>query len=79
MGFGMYNNHLTLSMPSINIICLENSIDPDQLASQKPADLGLRCFQLCLKIHTSVWNPESHLDEILGRSVVDKNFQHGKG
>ena len=24
----------------------ENSVDPDQLASEKPADLDLRCFQL---------------------------------
>ena len=24
---------------------MENSVDPDQLASQKPADLDLHCFQ----------------------------------
>ena len=24
---------------------VENSVDPDQLASQKPADLNLHCFQ----------------------------------
>ena len=24
---------------------LENSVDPDQLASEKPADLDLHCFQ----------------------------------
>ena len=24
---------------------VENSVDPDQLASQKPADLGLHCFK----------------------------------
>ena len=24
---------------------VENSVDPDQLASQKPADLDLHCFQ----------------------------------
>ena len=24
---------------------VENSVDPDQLASEKPADLDLRCFQ----------------------------------
>ena len=26
-------------------IIMENSVDPDQLASQKPADLDLPCFQ----------------------------------
>ena len=58
-GFGMYKNHLTLTVPSINIICLENSVDPDQLASEMPADQDPRCLPLCLKIHTSIWNPVS--------------------
>ena len=51
MGFGMYK-HLTLTVSSMTIICLEISVDPDQLASEKPADQDPRCFQLCLKIHT---------------------------
>ena len=28
-----------------NISRVENSVDPDQLASQKPADLDPHCFQ----------------------------------
>ena len=32
----------------IYISCFENSADPDQLASEKPADLDLHCFPLCL-------------------------------
>ena len=33
--------------------CIENNVDPDQLASellQKPADLGLHCFQQSIYI-----------------------------
>ena len=30
---------------------IENSVDPDQLASQKPADQEPRCFSLVLKMH----------------------------
>ena len=26
----------------------KNGVDPDQLASQKPADLDLHCFQNCI-------------------------------
>ena len=29
---------------SFDISCFENSVDQDQLASQKPADLDLQCF-----------------------------------
>ena len=32
----------------LNISCFENSVDPDQLASQKPADQDPHCFPLCL-------------------------------
>ena len=58
-GIGMYKNHLTLTVPSTDIICLENSLDPDQLASQKPADQDPGFFQPCLRKHTGVWNPVS--------------------
>ena len=34
-----------------DISCFENSVDPNQLVSQKPADQGPHCFPLCLKIH----------------------------
>ena len=29
-----------------DMFCLENSVDPDQLASEKPADQDLHCFLL---------------------------------
>ena len=28
--------------------CFENSVDPNQLASKKPADQDPHCFQICL-------------------------------
>ena len=31
-----------------DISCFENSVDPDQLASQKPADQDLLYFPICL-------------------------------
>ena len=37
-----------LSMLNLDISNFENSVDPDQLASEKPADLDLHCFPLCL-------------------------------
>ena len=30
--------------------CMENSVDPVQLASEKPADLDLHCFQFSLHV-----------------------------
>ena len=42
---------LTLSMhdAELDIPCLGNSVDSDQLASMKPADQDLQCFPLCMK------------------------------
>ena len=40
--FFVYYDELTMSC------CMENNVDPDQLASQKPADLDLHCFQSSL-------------------------------
>ena len=37
-----------LIMLNPDICCFENSVDPDQLASQKPADQDQHCFPLCL-------------------------------
>ena len=37
---------LTLTMLSPDISCFENSVDPDQLASEKPADQDQHCFKL---------------------------------
>ena len=41
---------LTFTMLIQNIPCIENSVDPDQLASQKPADQDPHCFPLSLYI-----------------------------
>ena len=30
--------------------CLANSVDPDQLASEKPADLDLHCLSFSMQI-----------------------------
>ena len=35
-------------MLNLNISCFENSVDPDQLAFEKPADQDSHCFQFCL-------------------------------
>ena len=38
--------NLTCLIPFISMLLhVENSVDPDQLASEKPADLDLHCFQ----------------------------------
>ena len=42
----------------------ENSVDPDQLGSEKPADQDPHWFQLCLEIHGDNWNLSSKLDKI---------------
>ena len=45
----MYNTPpQTCRIPAISNIIpskVENSVEPDQLASEKPADPGLHCFQ----------------------------------
>ena len=38
----------TLSMKNLNISCFENTVDPDQLASKKPANQDPHCFPLSL-------------------------------
>ena len=50
-------------MPMPDISCYENSVDPDQLASDKPADQGLLCFQLCLINNAYYWNSDSLMDK----------------
>ena len=39
--------------------CCENSVDSDQLASEKPADHDLHCFSVTLWIYAFNWNPAS--------------------
>ena len=38
------------------VSCIENSVDPDELASEKPADLDPHCFSLFLLIHVHAYN-----------------------
>ena len=40
-------------MMDLDISGFENSVDLDQLASEKPADLDLHCFTLSLKRHAN--------------------------
>ena len=51
----MYNVGLILTMLNLDISCLKNSVDQDQLASQKPADQDPDCFISLV----NNWNPES--------------------
>ena len=38
--------NLTLMMLDLDIFCSENSVDPDQLAFEKPVDQVPHCFPL---------------------------------
>ena len=40
---------LTITILKLDRSHFENSVDPDQLASQKPADQDPHCFQLASK------------------------------
>ena len=44
------------------IFCFENSQDPDQLASQKPADQDPHCFPDCLNLIANNLNQACQLD-----------------
>ena len=46
--FFTFVSHLTLVLLNLDIPCLGNSVDPDQLASKKPTDLDLHCLQLSM-------------------------------
>ena len=39
---------LTLTMLNSDTFVFENTVDPDQLASEKPANQDPHCFPLCL-------------------------------
>ena len=39
--------NLTLITLNLDISCFDNNVDPDQLASEKPADQDLHCFPPC--------------------------------
>ena len=51
--------NLNLAMLKPDISCFKNCVDPDQLASQKPADQDPHCFLICLLIHAYGWTPLS--------------------
>ena len=51
-------------MLNLDISHFENSVDPDQLASEKPADQDPHCLPLCLPIYSNNWNPAISLDKI---------------
>ena len=58
-------------------LVLKNSVDPDQLASEKPADLDPNCFH-CIHKHANKWTPGSKLNKKLMGYVVHKSMQHCK-
>ena len=41
---------------TVHVSHFENSVCPDQVASEKPADQDPDCFPLYMKIHASNWN-----------------------
>ena len=43
---------LTLIVLNSHISCSENSVDPDQLASEKPADQDPHCFVFNLLVNS---------------------------
>ena len=44
------------TMLSLDLSCLENSVNPDQLASEKPANPDAHCFpfKLCIPVRTGL-------------------------
>ena len=48
----------------------ENSVDPDQLASVKPADQDPRRFSLCLKTHANSNNLANSLGKTFNMTRV---------
>ena len=47
---------LVPTMLSQDYSYFENSLDPDQLASEKSANQHLHCFPFCFQIHANEWN-----------------------
>ena len=60
------DNNSNLIMLSLDISCYKNRVDPDQLASEKPADLDSHCFPLRLKKHANHWNSAKYMDKYRG-------------
>ena len=63
--------NLTFTMLNPDLFCFENIVDPNQLASLKPADQDPHCFPLCLSIHANNWTNFG--------GVQNKTIQHVQG
>ena len=50
--------HLFHYYQLFHVSSFENSLDPDQLASEKPADQDSNCFH-CIQKHANNWTPVS--------------------
>ena len=51
------NDPEPFTIQNTEIFCSENSVDPDQLASQKPADQDPLCFPFPMLMQSNYWNP----------------------
>ena len=66
----------TLTMLNPDIFCFDNSVDPDQLASEKPADQDQHCLSLSLQIHAYNLHPMKSFEQRrckMGMRVVHKS------
>ena len=54
-----YVKIITITMLNLDKSCFENTVDPGQPASEKPADQDSHCFPLCLQVYAHDRNPES--------------------
>ena len=50
-------DEVSITMSFLHKSCFENSVDPDQLASEKQADQDPHCFPFCLSINANNCNP----------------------
>ena len=68
---------LVLLTPEMPCLCMQNSVEPDQLASKKPTDLDLHCLPLSLWICIKIQNQVIWLAE--NWKWVWQFIQQGKG
>ena len=79
--YSSYEFNLTLTMFNLDRSCFENSMDSDQLASQKPADQDLNCFAFYLDNKCYQLESCKCIEYKLGRNVVGlhENILHENG
>ena len=53
--------------------CFENTVDPDQLASEKPADLDSQCFQNGIYLG-SAWEGLNYTKKLTSHITLSTNF-----